>query len=209
MIVWYNTLAIWQHYCLWVLIILSVAGIMRLLYLSYRICWYDKYLVELYIENADKFAKKFRDNLNNSREGEFLVRKSSEVSNILGESVYDMPAIEYAGKIKFANVHSVVTLDTLVRKMYANYLNWDEKRKKQRNLLLFQLFLPFAFWAFRGIETFFLFLSEVLQIIGIKSYKIEGKSLQILSAIGGVVGFFGSIASILSLFGFSFSHNGQ
>ena len=177
--------------------------------MCYRVCWYDKHLVELYIENARDYATKFRINLNNAEEGEFLVRKANEVSRILEESFYNMPALDYAGKIKFANVYSVETLDSLVRKVYANYLNWDEKRKTQRNLLLLQLFLPFAFWPFRGIEALLLFLSEVLQIIGIKTFKTNGKSIQILSIAGGIIGFLGNLASILSFFGFGFGNSGQ
>lgn len=201
MIAWYNTLLIWQQSCLWVLIVLSSIGIMRLLYLSYHVCWYDKHLVEQYIENAQRYAMMFRNNLNNAKEGEFLVRKSNEVSNILEEEIYDMPALEYAGKIKYANIYNVEILDALLRKIYANYLNWDEKRKTKRNLLLLQLFLPFAFWAFRGIETFFLFLSEVLQILGIKSLRVDGKYVLVFSVIGGTLGFLGSLASILSFLG--------
>ena len=205
MIIWYNTLANWQQCCLWVLIILSVAGILRLIYMCYRICWYDKHLVELYIENARDYATKFRNNLNNAAEGEFLVRKVNEVSRILDEKIYNMPALEYADKIKYADIYHVAILDDLVRKIYANYLHWDEKRKTQRNLLLLQLFLPFAFWPFRGIEAFLLFLSEVLEIIGIKSFKTNGKSVLILSVAGGILGFLGNMASILSFLGIRFA----
>ena len=205
MLIWYNTLEVWQQFCLWLLIILSATGIIRLMYLCYRVCWYDKHLVELYIENARDYATKFRNNLNNAGEGEFLVRKSNEVSHILGEKIFDMPVLEYAGKIKYANIYNVTILDNLVRKIYANYLNWDEKRKYQRNLLLLQLFLPFAFWPFRGIEAFLLFLSEVLQIIGIKLFNTNGKSVLILSVAGGILGFLGNMASILSFLGFDLS----
>lgn len=169
--------------------------------MCYRVCWYDKHMVELYIENARDYATKFRNNLNNAEEGAFLVRKANEVSRILEEKIYDMPALEYASKIKYAAIYNVVILEDLVRKIYANYLHWDEKRKTQRNLLLLQLFLPFAFWPFRGIEAFLLFLSEVLQIIGIKSYNINGKTVLILSVAGGIIGFLGNMASILSFFG--------
>ena len=182
---------------------------MRLLYMCYHVCWYDKHLVELYIENARDYATKFRNNLNNAEEGEILVRKANEVSCILEEKIYDMPALEYAGKIKYANVYNVGTLDELVRKMYANYLNWDEKRKIQRGLLLIQLFMPLAFWPFRGIEAFLMFLSEVLQILHINSFKLEGKPILILSVIGGVLGFLGNMASILSFFGLGFGNSGQ
>lgn len=205
MIVWYNTLSMWQQNCLWVLIILSVAGIMRLLYLCYHFCWYDRYFVQSYIENAKIYAIKCHNNLNNADEGEFLVRKANEVSRILEEKIYDMPALEYASKIKYANIYDVVVLDNLVRKMYANYLNWDEKRKIKRNQLLLQLFLPFAFWTFRGIEAFLIFLSEVLLILHIKSFKTEGKSILVFSVIGGILGFLGNIASILSFLGYGYN----
>lgn len=177
--------------------------------MCYHVCWYDKHIVELYIENASKYANKFRNNLNNSAEGEFIVRKSNEVSHILEEKIYDMPALEYAGKIKYANIYNVVTLDDLVRKMYANYLNWDENRKSRRGLLLLQLFIPFVFWPFRGIEASLMFLSEVLQILHIKSFKLDGKPILILSVIGGVLGFLGNMASILSFFGFGFGNSSQ
>lgn len=206
---WYNTLDLWQQYCLWVLIVLSSIGIIRLLYMCYRVCWYDKCLVEQYIKNADAYANKFRNNHNNSLEGEFLVRKSNEVSHILVENFYDMPALEYAGKIKHANIYNVSTLDDLVRKMYANYLKWDENRKNRRGILLIQLFIPLVFWPFRGIEAFFIFLSEVLEILHIKSFKLDGKPILFLSVVGGVLGFLGNMASILSFFGVGFGNSGQ
>lgn len=209
MTVWYNTLPIWQQSTLWVLIILSVAGIMRLLYLCNYVCWRDKRLVQLYIENAGRYAKKFRSNQNNSDEGEFLLRKSTKVSSILEENVYDMPALKYASIIKHGNVYSVTSLDDLVRKIYANYLKWDEQRKGRMGKVLLQLFLPFVFWPFRGIEAFFIFLSEVLRAMGFKSFKVDGKSIHILSVVGGVLGFFGNMASILSFLGVSFCNNGQ
>ena len=153
--------------------------------------------------------KKFRNNHNNSLEGEFLVRKSNKVSHILAENVYDMPALEYAGKIKYGNIYNVTTLDDLVRKMYANYLNWDENRKKRRSLMLIQLFIPLVFWPFRGIEAFLMLLTEVLEILHIKSFKLDGKPILILSVIGGALGFLGNIASILSFFGVGFGNSGQ
>lgn len=188
---------------------LSSSGIIRLLYMCYRVCWYDKCLVEQYIKNADAYANKFRNNHNNSLEGEFLVRKSNEVSHILVENFYDMPALEYAGKIKHANIYNVSTLDDLVRKMYANYLKWDEKRKKQRGLLLIQLFIPLVFWPFRGVEAFLMFLFEVLEILHLKSFMLDRKPILILSVIGGVLGFLGNMASILSFFGLNFGNSGQ
>lgn len=209
MSIWYNTLLTWQQYCLWGLIILSVAGILRVIYMCYHVCWCDKRLVISYIENAERYARKFRNNLNNSVEGEFLVRKSNKVSHLLEESVYDMPALEFAGKIKYANVHNVVVLDDLVRKMYANYLKWDENRKKRKGLLLIQLFIPLVFWPFRGIKAFLIFLSEVIEILQIKSFKLDGKPILILSIIGGVLGFLGNMASILSFFGIGFGNSGQ
>lgn len=209
MIIWYNTLQTWQQCCLWGLVILSAIGIMRLMYMCYRACWYDKHLVELYIEYAGRYANKFRNNHSNSEEGEFLVRKSNEVSQILGESLYDMPALEYAGKIKYANIYNSTALEGLVRKIYANYLIWDEKRKKQMCLLLIQLFLPFVFWPFRGIEAFLIFLYEVFLILRIKPFELDGKPIQILSVAFGVLGFLGNMASILSFFGVDFGNGGQ
>ena len=173
--------------------------------MCYHACWYDKHLVQLYIDNARRYAMSYRNNVNNAAEGEFLVRKSNEVSQILDEKIYDMPTLEYAAKIKYANIYNAVVLEDLTRKIYANYLSWDEKRKRQKNLLLIQLFLPFAFWSFRGVEACLLFLLEVLHILRIKSFKTNGKSVLTLSVIGGILGFLGNMASILSFFGLGFS----
>ena len=150
---------------------------------------------------------KYRNHLNNANEGEFLVRKADEVSRILEEKIYDMPALEYAGKIKYANIYDVVVLDNLVRKMFANYLNWDEKRKIKRRQLLLQLIFPFGFWTFRGIETLFVYMSEVLAIMGVKARETERKTIQLLAYIGGAFGFLGSLASILSFLGLGFENN--
>ncbi len=206
---WYNGLEMWQQWCLWGIIVLCVLGILRLVYLCYHALWYDKRLVVQYINNADTYAKKFRSNRNNAGEGEFIIRKSEEVSHILGETVYDMPALNYASSIKYANIYNVASLEDMVRKIYSNYLRWDESMKSQRLFLLLQLFLPFVFWPFRGIEALLIMLSELLIAMGFKMFKSDSKVILIISAIGGFVGFAGSIASILSLFGVSFANSGQ
>lgn len=203
---WYNHLDIWQQWCLWGIIVFSAFGVLRLLYLCYHTLWYDKRLVVQYINNADIFAKKFRSNKNNSGEGEFIIRKSEEVSRILGEDVYDMPALDYASAIKYANIYNAATLYELVRKIYSNYLRWDESMKSQRLFMLLQLLLPFVFWPFRGVESLLIMLSELLHAMGISSLKSESKLIFIVSVIVGIVSFVGSVASILSLFGISISH---
>ena len=206
MVEWYNGLEIWQQWCLWCIIVFSILGVLRLLYLCYHTLWHDKRMVVQYINNADIYAKKFRRNGNNAGEGEFIIRKSEEVSRILGEDIYDMPVLDYASSIKFANVTNAATLEDLVRKIYSNYLRWDESIKKQRLFMLLQLFLPFVFWPFRGIEFLLLMLSALLQAMGISSLKSDSKFIFIISVIVGIVSFVGSVASILSLFGISFSN---
>ena len=206
---WYNGLEMWQQWCLWGIIVLCVLGILRLIYLCYHALWYDKRLVVQYINNADTYAKKYRSNRNNAGEGEFIIRKSEKVSHILGEDIYDMPALNYASSIKYANFSNVVTLEDTVRKIYANYLRWDESKKSQRLFLVVQLIVPLVFWPFRGIEALLIMLSELLHAMGLKSLKAENKVIFVVSLIGGIVGFIGSIASILSLFGVSMANTGQ
>ena len=205
---WYNSLEIWQQWCLWGIVLFNVLGIMRLLYLCYHALWYDKWLIGQYINNADTYAKKFRSNRNNSGEGEFIIRKSVEVSHILGEDIYDMPVLNYASSIKYANFNSAATLEDLVRRIYANYLSWDEAKKNQRLFLIVQLILPLVFWPFRGVEALLIILSDLLHAMGIKSFESDSKLIFAISVIVGIINFVGSIASILSLFGFSFANTG-
>lgn len=206
---WYNSLEMWQQWCLVGIIILCTLGILRLVYLLYHILWYDKRIICQFINDADFFAKKFRNNKNNSREAEFILRKSREVSQILGEDIYDMPVLDYASSIKYGNIISAVTLEDLVRRIYANYLKWDESNKSKKRVLLLQLLLPFAFWPFRGIETILLVFSELLRAMGINIVKSSSKVFLYISVIGGIVGFIGSIASILSLFGVVLGNSGR
>ena len=51
----------------------------------------------------------------------------------------------------------------------------------------------------KGLDAYF--LSEVLQILGIKSLRVDGKYVLVFSVIGGTLGFLGSLASILSFLG--------
>lgn len=204
---WYNGLEIWQQWCLWCIIVFSILGLLRLLYLCYHTLWHDKCVVVQYINNAGIFAKKFRCNRNNAGEGEFLIRKSEEVSRILGEDIYDMPVLNYAHSIKYANINNAATLEALVRKIYSNYLRWDESMKSQRLFMLLQFFLPFVFWPFRGVEFLLLMLSALIHAMGMPWLKSDSKLIFIISVIGGIVSFVGSVASILSLFGISFSNS--
>lgn len=208
-ITWYGGLSTTFQLCLWLLLAISIIGFFRLLYLIYREWHANPRLINNYIENVITFAEKYQNGQNNNVEIIFFLRKSEKVSNLLNESFSDSPVSELAAIIKYSNTPSFQAIDNLKRRIFANCLKWDEKRKTTKWLLVGQLLLPFVFWPFRGIEAFFIFLSEVLQILHIKSFKTDGKSVLILSVAGGILGFLANMASILSFLGVSLGNNGH
>ena len=189
------------QFCLWLLLVITIIGFFRLLYLIYKEWYADPRLINNYIENVIAFTNKYQNGQDNSIEIIFILRKSEKVSNLLNEGFPDSPVSELCAKIKFSTLPSYQAIDNLKRRIYANCLKWDEKRKSNKWYLVAQLLLPIAFWPFRGMEVLLQLLSSLLIILGIKSFNTKGNLALILASIGGIVGFFGSVASILSFMG--------
>lgn len=207
-IIWYGGLSTTFQLCLWLLLAISIIGFFRLLYLIYRVWHADPRLIKNYIENVISFTNKYQNSQNNSVEVIFLLRKSEQVSQLLNESFPDSPVSELAAKIKYSIIPSFQAIDSLKRRIFANCLKWDEKRKTSKWFLVAQILLPIVFWPFRGIEVLLQLFSYLLKIIGIDSFNSKGKLALAIASIGGVVGFLGSLASILSIFGVSFANRG-
>ena len=200
-IIWYGGLSTIFQLCLWLLLTISIIGLFRLLYLIYREWDADPRLINNYIENLIAFTNKYQNSQDNSVEVIYILRKSEQVSNLLNESFPDMPVSELATKIKFSNLPSFQAIDSLKRRIFANCLRWDEKRKTSKWFLIAQILLPIVFWPFRGIEVLLQLLSYLFKMIGIGSFDSKGKLAVVLTSIGGIVGFLGSLASILSFMG--------
>lgn len=200
-IIWYGSLSIRFQLCLWLLLAISIIGFFRLLYLIYRVWHADPCLIVNYIENVISFTNKYQNSQNNNAEVIYILRKSEKVSNLLNESFPDSPVSELSAKIKYSNLPSYQAIDNLKRRIYANCLKWDEKRKSNKWYLVAQLLLPIVFWPFRGMEVLLQLLSYLLNILGIKSFNTKGGIALIIASIGGIVGFLGSLASILSFMG--------
>ena len=206
---WYESLSSYSQVGLWLLSIISVLGLFRLLYLIYRVWYFEPKILESYFWNANIFKNKFQENQNNGVEEVFFIRKYEQVSSILDEDIYDSPVAELGAKIRYNNYFSLQTFENLNRRAFANYLIWDEKRISRKWYLIAQLLLPVIFWPFRGIEVLIQLLTYLMQMIGFKQFKVNGKISTIIAYVGGIVGFLGSIASIMSLFGISFADNAQ
>lgn len=207
-IIWYGSLSTTFQMCLWLLLAISIIGFFRLLYLIYREWYADPRLINNYIENVISFTNKYQNSQDNSVEVIFLLRKSEQVSQLLNESFPDSPVSELAAKVKFSNLPSFQAIDSLKRRIFANCLKWDEKRKTSKWFLVAQTLLPIVFWPFRGIEVLLQLFSYLLMIIGFDSFNSKGKLALAIASIGGVVSFLGSLASILSIFGVSFANRG-
>ena len=201
--IWYGGLSTTFQLCLWLLLTISIVGFFRLLCLIYREWLGDPRLIKNYIENIIAFTNKYQNSQDNSVEVIYILRKSEQVSNLLNESFPDSPVSELAARIKFSNLPSFQAIDSLKRRIFANCLKWDEKRKTSKWFLVAQLLLPIVFWPFRGIEVLLQLLSYLFKMIGIGSFDSKGKMAVVLASIGGIVGFLGSLASILSFMGFS------
>lgn len=139
-IIWYGDLSTTIQLCLWLLLTISIIGLFRLLYLLYREWYADPRLINSYLENLIDFTNKYQNSQDNSGEVIFILRKSELVSNLLNESFPDSPVSELAAKVKFLNLHSFQTIEGLKRRIFANCLKWDEKRKTSKWFLLAQLF---------------------------------------------------------------------
>lgn len=200
-LIWYGGLSTTIQLCLWLLLAISTIGFFRLLYLLYREWHADPRLIKNYIENIIAFTNKYQNNQDNSVEIIYILRKSEQVSNLLSESFPDSPVSELAAKVKFSNLHSFQAIESLKRRIFANCLKWDEKRKTNRWFLIAQLLLPIVFWPFRGIEVLLLLFSYLFKMIGLDFFDSKGKSAVVIASIGGIVGFLGSLASILSFMG--------
>lgn len=199
--IWYGGLSTTFQLCLCFLLIISIIGFFRLLYLIYREWYADPQLINNYIENIIAFTNKYQNSQDNSVEIIYILRKSEQVSNLLNESFPDSPVCELAAKIKFSNLPSFQTIDSLKRRIFANCLKWDEKRITSKWFLVAQLLLPIVFWPFRGIEVLLQLLSYLFKMIGVCSFDSKGKLAVVVASIGGIVGFLGSLASILSFMG--------
>lgn len=200
-LIWYGGLSTTIQLCLWLLLAISTIGFFRLLYLLYREWHADPRLIKNYIENIIAFTNKYQNSQDNSVEIIYILRKSEQVSNLLSESSPDSPVSELAAKVKFSNLHSFQAIESLKRRIFANCLKWDEKRKTNRWFLIAQLLLPIVFWPFRGIEVLLLLFSYLFKMIGLDFFDSKGKSAVVIASIGGIVGFLGSLASILSFMG--------
>lgn len=200
-LIWYGGLSTTIQLCLWLLLAISTIGFFRLLYLLYREWHADPRLIKNYIENIIAFTNKYQKSQDNSVEIIYILRKSEQVSNLLSESFPDSPVSELAAKVKFSNLHSFQAIESLKRRIFANCLKWDEKRKTNRWFLIAQLLLPIVFWPFRGIEVLLLLFSYLFKMIGLDFFDSKGKSAVVIASIGGIVGFLGSLASILSFMG--------
>ena len=207
-IIWYGGLPETIQLCLWLLLAISIIGFFRLLYLIYREWLANPRLIKNYIENIISFTNKYQNSQDNSVEVIYLLRKSEQVSKLLNEIFPDSPVSELAARIKFSNLPSFQTIDSLKRRIFANCLKWDEKRKTSKWFLVAQLLLPIVFWPFRGVEVLLQLLSYLLKIIGFDSFNSKGELALVIASIGGIVGFLGSLASILSIFGVSFANRG-
>lgn len=200
-LIWYGGLSTTIQLCLWLLLAISTIGFFRLLYLLYREWHADPRLIKNYIENIIAFTNKYQNSQDNSVEIIYILRKSEQVSNLLSESFPDSPVSELVAKVKFSNLHSFQAIESLKRRIFANCLKWDEKRKTNRWFLIAQLLLPIVFWPFRGIEVLLLLFSYLFKMIGLDFFDSKGKSAVVIASIGGIVGFLGSLASILSFMG--------
>ena len=200
-LIWYGGLSTTIQLCLWLLLAISTIGFFRLLYLLYREWHADPRLIKNYIENIIAFTNKYQNSQDKSVEIIYILRKSEQVSNLLSESFPDSPVSELAAKVKFSNLHSFQAIESLKRRIFANCLKWDEKRKTNRWFLIAQLLLPIVFWPFRGIEVLLLLFSYLFKMIGLDFFDSKGKSAVVIASIGGIVGFLGSLASILSFMG--------
>lgn len=188
---------------MWLLFAISIIGFFRLLYLIYREWYADPRLINNFIDIIIAFTNKYQNSQDNSVEVIYILRKSEQVSNLLNESFPDSPVGELAAKIKYISLPSFQTIDSLKRRIFANCLKWDEKRKKSKWFLVVQLLLPIVFWPFRGIEVLLKLLSYLFKMIGLVFFDSKGKLAVVLASIGGIVGFLGSMASILSFIGVS------
>ena len=194
---WYNTLSSGQQVLTWILVAICGIGVLRLIWFNFRYWILDILFVNRYLGMAKLFAQKFRNNNNNAAECTYLLRMREKVTNVLGNNRIDFPEIDLAAGIKYKSIYSIARVDDLVDLLYAVCLEWDQKRKSSRWLLLIQLLVPVLFWLFRGIEAMLMIIVYFLKEIGFKSYDNEKKS-KVIRILSTIFTFITGMASLLS-----------
>lgn len=96
---WYQSLTAVSRILTWIIIILSILGIIKILVQLVKSWISDAAKVRKYILCADRYAKLFHSNGNNSAEGEYILRKAERVSGLIDSSYFDFPVLDFANHI--------------------------------------------------------------------------------------------------------------
>lgn len=166
MIEWYNNLTVCQQVWTWALLVLCTIGVVRCFWLCLCSWILDVRFIKEYLETAQCFAKKFRNNTNNGNECAYLIRKTAKATDILGRDRFSYPEIDLESGIKYKALYTSTSVDDKVDLLHATCLEWDEERKSKRWIYLLQLLVPILFWVFRGIEVVLQFIAYLLKELG-------------------------------------------
>lgn len=197
---WYQSLTASQQVWTWILIVLCVIGIVRLSWLCLHYWIIDYRFINTYLGAAFSFAKKFRDNINNSNEYIYLVQNREKATAILGNDRVSFPEIEIVSGIKHKTIYTYVTALDLADKLQVECLEWDQKRKRKRWHYLIQLIIPVFFWLFRGFESILQLIAYLLGELG-WTFNEENK-IKLISILGVLFTFITGLASLFSYIGF-------
>lgn len=196
---WLENLSGCQIMWTYILVLLCFIGLIRQLYLCIRYWISDPIRVKEFLKQSSLYVEGIFNGTNNNLQAQYIIRKHHSIYSIFGENRVLFPECEIANSITFNNVNTRKAYDDILRQLATTYLEWDEKRKSARWLMLLQLLIPFIFWLFRGIECIIILLAYLLKELGFKKINAKGDVVKILSIIFTIITGLASLFSYLHI----------
>lgn len=183
----------------YLLFALCIIGIFRQLYLCIRYWISDPIRVNKFLKQSSLYVDGIFNGTNNNLQAQYIIRKYNSIHLLFGEDRILFPECDIANSITFNNVNTRNKYDDILRKLATTYLEWDEKRRSTRWLMLLQLIFPLIFWLFRGIECIFILLAYLLKELGFKEMSTKGSVVKILTIIFTIITGLASLFSYLHI----------
>ena len=199
MVDWFNNLEsgikIWSA----ILALLLCLGIVRQLLLCIRYWITDLHKVRKFLQQSSSYVDGLFSGTDNNPQAQYIIRKYHSIGLLFGKDRVILPECDMANSIIFNNVRTRKEYDDIIRQLATTYLEWDEKRRNAKWLMLIQLLIPVVFWLFRGIECIILLFAYFLQELGFKKINTNGIAIKILSTLFTVATGLASLFAYLNI----------
>lgn len=183
----------------YLLFALCIIGLLRQLYLCIRYWISDPIKVNEFLKQSSSYVDSIFNGTSNNLQAQYIIRKHHSIFKIFGGDRVLLPECDIANSITFNNVNTRNKYDDILRELATTYLEWDEKRRSTRWLMLLQLIFPLIFWLFRGIECIFILLAYLLKELGFEEMSTKGSVVKILTIIFTIITGLASLFSYLHI----------